>query len=133
MTADIAAELTALADSIDQRLDNEHADRQTICEDLAARIRELRLQMLGSAPTRPASVGPFDTEQQARDLPAVHAIYDAARASNQRGVMDRETYLMLFRACEAAGVDLGGPSSYDRRILTWLANWSRRSVLWSPA
>jgi hypothetical protein len=36
--------------------------------------------------------------------------------------MDRETYLMLFRACERAGVDLGGPASYDRTILAWLAN-----------
>ena len=66
--------------------------------------------------------GPFETAAQARELPAVRAIYDAAHASNRRDVIGEENYLMLFRACEAAGVDLGGPSSYDRRILSWLAN-----------
>ena len=38
MTAD---QLAALADQIDGRLDNENADRQTICEDVAARLRQL--------------------------------------------------------------------------------------------
>jgi hypothetical protein len=75
------------------------------------------------APGRDPLSGPFETERDARDLPAVRAIYDAGRASSERGDMSRETYLMLFRACEAAGVDLGGPSSYDRQILAWLANW----------
>lgn len=34
-------ELAAIADSIDARLGNENADRQTICEDVAARLRQL--------------------------------------------------------------------------------------------
>ena len=36
-----AAELAALADWIDQRLDNEHADRQAICEDVVTQLRQL--------------------------------------------------------------------------------------------
>jgi hypothetical protein len=43
-----AAELVKLADWIDQRLDNEHVDRQAICEDVAAR---LRLMAGDTAPT----------------------------------------------------------------------------------
>ena len=37
--------------------------------------------------------------------------------------MAPHTFLMLASACESAGVDLGGPSSYDRQILAWLAGW----------
>jgi hypothetical protein len=36
-----AIELAALADTIDMRLNNEHADRQGICEDVAARLRQI--------------------------------------------------------------------------------------------
>jgi hypothetical protein len=36
-----AAELVKLADSIGQRLGNKHADRQTICEDVAAKLRQM--------------------------------------------------------------------------------------------
>jgi hypothetical protein len=31
--------------------------------------------------------GPYETEQQVRELPAVRAIYDAMHASHRRGVM----------------------------------------------
>ena len=34
-------QLAALADSIDRRLDNENADRQTIAEDVAEQLRTL--------------------------------------------------------------------------------------------
>jgi hypothetical protein len=34
-------DLAGLAADIDRRLGNEHADRQTICEDVAARLRQL--------------------------------------------------------------------------------------------
>ena len=67
--------------------------------------------------------GPFETERQAAELPDVRTIYDAAQASNQRGVIGQESYLMLFRACRGGRVDLGSQSSYDRRILARLANW----------
>ena len=36
--------------------------------------------------------GPFETEQQALDLPAVQAIYAAARASRRRGVMAEHSH-----------------------------------------
>ncbi|SRR6266851_8179249 len=65
--------------------------------------------------------GPYETEQQARAT--VAHIYDAAHASSRRGVLAEESYLMLFRACEAAGIELGSPASYDRRILAWLAGF----------
>jgi hypothetical protein len=67
--------------------------------------------------------GPFESEQQVLDLPAVRAIYDAMRASTRRGVMAEHGFAMLAGACEAAGVDLGGPASYDRAILAWLAGF----------
>lgn len=37
----MTAELAALADEIDARLDNEHTDRQLICEDIATHLRRL--------------------------------------------------------------------------------------------
>jgi hypothetical protein len=65
--------------------------------------------------------GPYETERQARAV--VAHIYDAAHASSRRGVLAEENYLLLFRACEAAGIELGSPASYDRRILAWLAGF----------
>lgn len=65
-------------------------------------------------------MGPFETEREACDHPAVRAIYDAMHASLRRGVGDEENLALLDRACAAAGVHLG---SYDRRIMRWLAGW----------
>ncbi len=67
--------------------------------------------------------GPFETERQARETPAVRAVYDAFDADPGVGKMAPHNFLMLVGACEAAGVDLGSPSSYDRQILAWLAGW----------
>jgi len=67
--------------------------------------------------------GPFETEREARELPAVRAVYDAFDAAPGVGKMAPHNYLMLVKACEAAGIDLGSPSSYDRRILAWLSGW----------
>ena len=64
--------------------------------------------------------GPFETEQQALALPAVQAIYAAARASRRRGVMAEHSHRLLDEACTAAGAT---PGAYDHRILTWLAGW----------
>jgi hypothetical protein len=66
---------------------------------------------------------PLETERQAMELPAVRAVYEAFDADPGAGKMTPHNFLMLVRACEAAGVDLGSPSSYDRRILAWLAGW----------
>jgi hypothetical protein len=62
--------------------------------------------------------GPYETEQQVRELPAVRAIYDAMYAGRRHGVMGELGYRLLDEACEAASVKVG---AYDYRILTWLA------------
>jgi hypothetical protein len=64
--------------------------------------------------------GPFETEREARELPAVRAIYDAMHASHRRGVMGERGYRLLDEACRAAGVEVG---AYDHRILVWLAGF----------
>jgi hypothetical protein len=64
--------------------------------------------------------GPFQTEREALDLPAVRAIYDAMRASHRRGVMREPSRQLLGEACAAAGVEVG---AYDDRILVWLAGF----------
>lgn len=64
--------------------------------------------------------GPFETEQQARELPAVRAVYEAFRADPGVGKMTPHNRRMLGRACEAAGVATG---RYDDRIIEWLAGW----------
>jgi hypothetical protein len=65
-------------------------------------------------------IPPLDTEQQARELPAVRAVYDAFDADPGVGRMAPRNAAMLEEACSAAGVELG---AYDRRILAWLAGW----------
>ena len=69
--------------------------------------------------------GPFETEQQARQLPAVQAVYAAFRADPGVGKMTPQTHEMLLSACAAAGVELG---AYDRHILAWLAGWEPQTV-----
>lgn len=64
--------------------------------------------------------GPYETEQQVRELPAVRVIYDATHASHRRGVMGELGYRLLDEACEAASVKVG---AYDHRILIWLADF----------
>ena len=64
--------------------------------------------------------GPFETQREALDLPAVQAIYEAFRADPGAGRMAPGVQRMLEEACAAAGVGLG---AYDRRVLAWLAGW----------
>lgn len=64
--------------------------------------------------------GPFETEREARELPAVQAVYEAFRADAGVGRMAPHIRRMLDEACAAAGVDLG---AYDHRIVQWLAGW----------
>jgi hypothetical protein len=64
--------------------------------------------------------GPYETEREVRELPAVRAIYDAMHASHRRGVMGERGYRLLDEACRAAGVEVG---AYDHRILVWLAGF----------
>jgi hypothetical protein len=118
---DTAAELTALVGWIDEQLGDETADRQWIAESAAARVRDITLQMLGAAElARRSTAGPFETEAEARELPAVRAVYDAFRASPGVGHMTPHNARMLGDACTAAGVLTG---AYDRRIMVWLAGF----------
>ena len=69
--------------------------------------------------------GPLATEQQARELPAVQAVYAAFRADPGVGKMQPHNRQMLDAALTAAGVELGG---YDHRIAEWLAQWEPQMV-----
>ena len=64
------------------------------------------------------SAGPFQSEAQARAVPAVRAAYDATHA--RRGELARHNHRMLCKALTDAGVDVG---EYDHRIIVWLAGW----------
>lgn len=63
--------------------------------------------------------GPYETQQQVRELPAVRAIYDAMYASRRHAPGIELAYRLLDEACEAASVKVG---TYDHRVLTWLAS-----------
>jgi hypothetical protein len=69
--------------------------------------------------------GPYETEAQARALPAVQAVYDAFRADPGVGRMAPHNAQMLADACTAANVATG---AYDRRILAWLAGLGEPQV-----
>jgi hypothetical protein len=71
------------------------------------------------------TIGPVETEAQARAEPAVQAIYAAARESPRRGVLGEGNHRLLCEALDAAGVDLG---SYDHTIALWLAGWEPQTV-----
>ena len=64
--------------------------------------------------------GPFETEQQVRDIPAVQAVRAAFRAAPGAGAHEPHNRALIEDACRAAGVKLG---AYDRRIVAWLASW----------
>ena len=74
------------------------------------------------APGAPAApvTGPLESERQARELPAVRAVYEAFRASPGVGRMAPHNHRMLEEACSAAGVE---PGAFDHRILLWLAGF----------
>lgn len=60
--------------------------------------------------------GPFETERDARA--AAHAIVPPE--SGRPALLAPQNYLLLERACTAAGAGLG---AYDRRVLGWLAGF----------
>ena len=64
--------------------------------------------------------GPFESEQEVRQLAAVRAVYDAFDRDHGPGKMAPHGHRILEEACEAAGVKIG---AYDHRILVWLARW----------
>jgi hypothetical protein len=77
---------------------------------------------MSTTPGRTAadSPGPFETEGQVRELPAVRAVHDAFGTDLAVGGMAPHNERILRESCAAAGVALGG---FDRRIVSWLAGW----------
>jgi hypothetical protein len=76
--------------------------------------------------TRPdRAPGPFETEREARELPAVRAVYAAFDADPGLGKMTPHIHRMILDALAAAGVYLG---AYDHRIAEWLAGWEPQTV-----
>ena len=65
-------------------------------------------------------VGPFSSEREAQETPAVRAIYAAFRASRGAGRMAAHVHRMLISACVAASV---GPGAFDTRVPLWLSGW----------
>ena len=74
----------------------------------------------GEHHARDAVSGPFDTEWQARDLPAVRGIYDTAHASARQGVMAELCCQLLGEACADARVELG---AFDQHVLRAIAGF----------
>ena len=64
--------------------------------------------------------GPYETEAQARETPAVQAVYQTFDAAPRQGGMDEPSHRLLCEALTAAGVELG---AYDHRIVRWLSQW----------
>ena len=76
--------------------------------------------------TRPGQApGPFETEQQARQLPAVRAVYDAFDRDPGVGKMAPHNLRLLLDALAQAGVYVG---AYDIQIAQWVAGWEPQTV-----
>jgi hypothetical protein len=93
-----------------------------VAQDRPAPDRCMQCGQPGTVHTAP----PLETERQARELPAVRAVYDAMHAHTGRiDAAHRERIEamcsgMITDACKAAGVEMG---AYDQRIVSWLGNW----------
>ncbi|MDA8321832.1 MAG: hypothetical protein M0030_18780 [Actinomycetota bacterium] len=121
----LAGELAALAGWVDDRIDD-GTDLQWLADRVAVRLRDMAAEWLGSAePGRRAGTGPFDSEAQVRELPAVRAIWDRRRAAYPRPEASAEIRAaaagLIEAACERSGVMIG---AYDRRLIGWLAGFS---------
>ena len=80
---------------------------------------------LSALHTAAGNPGPFDTEQQARELPAVRQVYAAFDADPGAGKMAPHSLRMLLDALASAGVYVG---RYDVRIAEWLSQWEPATV-----
>jgi len=67
--------------------------------------------------------GPYQTNAEA--MVDARPVYDAYRATYERGLMDRTNAVRLGEALASARVELG---AYDERIVTWLARWEPEVV-----
>jgi len=80
---------------------------------------------LPAAAHGPGAEGPFETERQVAELPAVRAVYEAFDRDPGVGKMAPHSRRLLGRALEAAGVGMG---RYDDRIAEWLCQWEPHTV-----
>ena len=121
-TAPVSAPVTA--DTPVQPVRGYHAGRLLLAGNLVPGLVPAAIVWANVDAPRYASPGlahgPYQTEQQAREDPAVRAVYAAFRASPGTGRMTPHCHRILKDACSAAGVEAG---AYDRRILAWLAGW----------
>ena len=69
--------------------------------------------------------GPFETEQQARQLPAVRQVYAAFDADPGVGKMAPHNLRLLLDALAEAGVYVG---AYDIQIAQLVAGWEPQTV-----
>ena len=67
--------------------------------------------------------GPYATNAEA--MVDARPVYDAYRATYERGLMDRTNAERLAVALATARVELG---AYDERIMVWLAGWEPEVV-----
>jgi hypothetical protein len=95
------------------------AERERIERLNAAARKPARYSAEAKARRPAAAAGPFETERQALDRPAVRAAYAAITGP---GTGTLESLAILEDALSAAGVELG---AYDRRIVNWLAGRRR--------
>jgi hypothetical protein len=95
-----------------------------IAQHLLAELAMI-VDRLDSAPVTGPAPGPFETEAQVRELPAVRAVHAAFDRDPGVGKMAPHSHRMLCEALSAAGVELG---AYDHRIVSWLAGWEPQTV-----
>jgi hypothetical protein len=93
--------------------------------ELLATIATLTAASSRQAGTVPAC-GPFETERQVRETPAVRAVYEAFDRDPGAGKMAPHIHRILCEAATEAGVEVG---NYDHRILVWLAGWEPQTAV----
>jgi hypothetical protein len=86
--------------------------------------------MKAETPPGALDLGPYETEEQARNAPLareVKALHDAGHARNgdPNGFVQGTKIRHLMAACADAGVDVG---DHDFSILTWLTTWEPETI-----
>jgi hypothetical protein len=100
---DAAGELTKLTTWIDALLEDEGSSRQYIAEQASAQVKDITLAMLGARELAAAAAAPVESEEQARALPAVRAVYAAFNADPGVEKMTPHNRRIIEDACAAAG------------------------------
>jgi hypothetical protein len=94
-------------------------------------VRNIRPDQPPRPPRSPRLLGPFGSDREVRQHPAIAPIIDSLiphfeaeprRALGQAGELSRK---LLVDSLVYAGVELG---DYDRAIIAWLAGWETETV-----